>query len=477
MLLTSKVWQISFPLGLWCAVIAGISLWPLLRWFSRGGSYLPMVEVYCAMHIPGVVIPLLTIQLNVYEFPAATLERVCLIISAYLIIVQATASVVVTSCRRNGGWRAAFLDRQLPVTAESFLAWTLLAVWWIGTALIFLRLFPEVGGAFQFISTTLQMMGKISLFLLFYRLGSGRLPHAARWVLFLALFSQLLMDFGSGFLVGGTTTLLLVLMAYAIAARRIPVIAGAVVFLVLSFLHAGKSEVRSRYWAEGANYSVYRLNPMEVYRVWLSASWKAVLAQDKEARTAGQSFLTRAGVVQCVARVVAETPENLPYLKGETYLMTPPMFIPRVFWPDKPRASAPTERLAIYYGVQTEEGADVTAIGMGQIAEAWSNFGWMGVLAVGGVMGLLLSLPFRMGYRRAPVSIGFLLGLPFLTLAFGLENCLGPTIHALTLHLVALGLVLYSVTRPAARLRTEPRANQTKPPGVRTNSTRSLRPL
>ena len=89
--------------------------------------------------------------------------------------------------------------------------------------------------------------------------------------------------------------------------------------------------------------------------------------------------------------VVHYSPDNLPYLDGETYGHVLPQLVPRFFWPDKPRSHVSTYRLSTYYGLQEEDATQTTTIAFGLPTEAYANFGFFGLAG----LGLLFGFVFR----------------------------------------------------------------------------------
>jgi hypothetical protein len=85
--------------------------------------------------------------------------------------------------------------------------------------------------------------------------------------------------------------------------------------------------------------------------------------------------------------VQSETPDRIDYLRGETYALLPAILVPRFIDPDKPASQVGMTLLNIHYGILTVEGAEVTAIGWGLVAEAYANFGYLGVIGIALILG------------------------------------------------------------------------------------------
>src|SRR5262249_6314677 len=111
-------------------------------------------------------------------------------------------------------------------------------------------------------------------------------------------------------------------------------------------------------------------------------------AKDTEA---ANKLLNRTSLFQMVCLVVENTPKRLPFVDGETYADILPQLIPRFFWEavglTKPLGHVSTYFLAIYYGLQDENATLRTTIGFGIVAEAYANYGFFGLAALGFLIG------------------------------------------------------------------------------------------
>jgi hypothetical protein len=297
---------------------------------------------------------------------------------------------------------------------------------------------------------------------LFYELGRGRLNKASRvWLIAITVFS-LLTSFASGFLIGGTLQSAVAFAAFSLGRNKLPLVTMLVLAAVLAFLHAGKGDMRKEFWDEQRNYGSIQRSSLDIYQYWLAASWGRVTGASSPDEQV-PSIIERASLLKFLSLVVRETPEQQPYMYGLTYQQTISIFIPRFLWPDKPRASTPDETLAIYYGIQTQESADVTAIGLGRISEAWANFGWFGIGIIGTIMGLILRVPRRLSTGFTPTHLGFLLSVQFISFAMNLEAGFGPAIHALSQTLVISFASLWVVSKTPAHHRATPFVEMMQP--------------
>jgi hypothetical protein len=192
------------------------------------------------------------------------------------------------------------------------------------------------------------------------------------------------------FLIDAASGIALFLLGYCSTGKRIPWLLIAAISTVFGILHNGKSTMRERYWTEqvGAHVEVSALPAF--YTEWVTTSYEE--SQQSTNKSASLKLFERASLMHMLCMVIDRTPDQQPYLAGQSYEDLPMQFIPRLFWPEKPRGHVSTYLLSMYYGLQTEEGTHNTTIGFGMLAESYANFGWLGCLTLGLVFGCGLKL-------------------------------------------------------------------------------------
>ncbi|MGZ5581627.1 MAG: hypothetical protein ACXWF2_00830 [Usitatibacter sp.] len=229
----------------------------------------------------------------------------------------------------------------------------------------------------------------ISCFLTGVTRAQGALRGVSWKIAVTAICALVVIAWSSLFLVNGLTYIIAFLFGYVIVARRIPWPGVAAVIVIGAILHAGKGEMREKYWIPGTNYggisSVTQLPG-------LAAEWFGTGVQAIASGDVGQSALERASLLQVMLRVQSMTPDVIDYLNGETYALLPAILIPRFIESDKPASQIGMALLNVRYGVQTYEDADVTAIGWGLVAEAFANFGYAGIIGMGIALGIFCAV-------------------------------------------------------------------------------------
>lgn len=94
---------------------------------------------------------------------------------------------------------------------------------------------------------------------------------------------------------------------------------------------------------------------------------------------------------------------SVPFARGETMLDAAYAIIPRAVWPDKPVVGGSGDLVSSYTGIRFAEN---TSIGVGQVLEAYINFGTDGIIVTFFFIGAVLALLDRMAYRRLVVGDG-----------------------------------------------------------------------
>ena len=254
-----------------------------------------------------------------------------------------------------------------------------------------------------------------------YTLGYGRargIVFGAQWVLLLVILSIIiLLAWSNLFLVDGLVFAGVAGAGYVFTCKRIPWRTCLFAFVLVGVLHAGKGEMRAKYWVEGTSASMTALP--ELMGEWLATGFTN-LTSSKETEE-GQSIIGRASLFWLLLRVQHATPDFVPYLGGETYAMMPKMIVPRFIKEDKLSTQAVMTLLNIRYGLQTAETAQNTAIGWGLIAEAFANFGNLGVAGIAMLIGLATGILMRGSIGQEAISLPSLMSVAALNTMINLE--------------------------------------------------------
>jgi hypothetical protein len=212
-------------------------------------------------------------------------------------------------------------------------------------------------------------------------------------------------------------------------ARRIPWTFLAIAFSVMAFLNQSKFVMRERYWydADGDRMSLSLMQLPAFYSEWVRESAAMLLPASgagsskassiTEPEDHGQSFLDRINNLQNLLFVTeAMTVHGTLPLEGEGYASIPSLLVPRLLWPDKPRAHEGQILLNLHFGRQVdEEATETTYVAWGLLPEAAGNFGaFYGPLLVGFVLGAFVGGVEAWSQRKQVLSIDGLVALTLL---------------------------------------------------------------
>ena len=173
---------------------------------------------------------------------------------------------------------------------------------------------------------------------------------------------------------------------------RVPVAPIVVTVMLVIFLSPVKSDYRERAWY-GDDQDLAQQSSLTRGQLWIEQAtdyWSDTLAGNRDIAEATSSATGRTDFIHQVAYIYSMTPSVIPYQYGKTYSFFLVSFVPRILWPDKPLAGSANVFYAVTYGVTTEEGAKTSTFGVSILGEAFINFGWIGVILIMLVQGILL---------------------------------------------------------------------------------------
>jgi hypothetical protein len=180
--------------------------------------------------------------------------------------------------------------------------------------------------------------------------------------------------------------------------RKVSFVPIASVLALVLFLSPVKANFREQVWFGETQETVDMSSASKVLFWFTQATeyWVETLSGSRNLRDATSSASGRSDFIHQVAHIHSMTPSVIPYQYGETYSYFAFALIPRVLWPDKPLTGSANSFFAVSYGLTSEEGAKTTTFGVSILGEAFMNFGWIGVVVMMLIQGLLISLLERM---------------------------------------------------------------------------------
>lgn len=359
-------------------VMLFLSALPSLLWAKRGRASLPVFETLMLTTANTYAIPLLTGHQELMTYIPEDITT-----AAYAVITFQIAAIVVYELTRGRAsthsfWREEVISQDLGRLLTGGLI--------LNTSYVVISTFTDwvPPNAESVLRAVFFGLGIICTFITSRRLGSGLLSHGERVFFIVNLLVQCIVMMATLFLVGAVSLLLLALVGYVSSSGKLPIIAAAAALLALAVLHNGKAAMRAKYWeSERIRPSITQLP--DFYSEWIHHGLD--FSEDEQTGTkVTRKLIERTSLFQMVCLVVSTTPSQQPYLDGDTYKDIPAQFVPRPLWAGKPLGHVSNSKLSVYYGLQTEEGTQTTTIGFGMIAEAFANFGFVGVAGIGALL-------------------------------------------------------------------------------------------
>ena len=372
-------------------LVAATCFLPLARWYARGGPGLPMFELICMSYALQFSMPVYTqpswLLLNSRPIPVrwGTVFEVLLYVELGVVAMVVGYNLI----RRSPvAHNLPSLDLPLVPERRSIYLWGALAGGGLLTLLQVLGWGFLGSPGFGAIVRLMTSQYNVAIVLLAYAFyGSEEQSTLAR----IGLYGAVAFGFVAGLMkVMLENTLMPLVLVLAVrwhATRRIPwlaILAGFVLYLVLN---PAKFEYRQQVWFSGQEHTASQR--LEIWALAVEDELSAARQEAAWEETVRES-LARFDLVHKFAYVRDMTPAFIPYYGGETYSYFLYAWIPRLLWPDKPSASEAVDRLDLDYGFKYE--SQPVTVAMGQLPEAYANFGVLGIGLVMALQGIVFAL-------------------------------------------------------------------------------------
>lgn len=377
--------------------ITGLAAVPAIRWAWRNDSHLPAFEVMMLTGIPFYAFPLFDQNPAVALFSDDVMHGA----ATAVIVFQLATLLAYFGLRGRAGrsplWRESLLpDSYLKHSRVGLAATTVYQFLAQYTELI-----PyEFGSVFR---ALFYGIGMLCAFILMQQWGNKQLSTAEKMFVSTNIAAQIILHLATLYLIVGASLLLLVLISYTTASRKLPLAPLVIGVGLFGLLHIGKSHMRGIYWQPLAPKVGFSDLPA-FFSEWIDYSL-AVRAESDEG--VASKLLERTSLFHVLCIAVDAIPSRQPHLEGETYAAIPAQFIPRILWSDKPGPHKSNTRLAVYLGfVVDEEAAQKVSIAFGTPCEAYVNYGMGGLLLLGAFYGLLFKKFATLTANSPPLSVG-----------------------------------------------------------------------
>jgi hypothetical protein len=283
-------------------------------------------------------------------------------------------------------------------------------------------------GASSIVAALVSVVSACGFFLVSMTIGGSEAPILGKFVFWGLLVVNGMISASEFLLYGVAANIITVAIGFFWSSGRMPWRYLILSMMCLSFLNTGKTTMRERYWGNddepAAQFTFDKLPA--IYAEWIGVSYDAILENQSVSTTnaAGtrakenknQTLLDRIDNMQNLLFVIdAIETEHVSLLHGATYSLIPPLLVPRILWPDKPRSHEGQVMLNVHFGRQDLYSTFATYIAWGLLPEAYGNFGpVMGAVFIGSLLGICFAWIENYTARKMFLSMEGLLSLSLL---------------------------------------------------------------
>jgi hypothetical protein len=425
------------------AMIIAAACLPFAIWILKQMGGLPLFPVFAVTHIWSFGLPLLYEHPIVIRFDPESQLFAAMSVTGFLLL----ATLVWHQMRLRSPKppnRCLSLESR---TAETvFLAVLGIGIvftiavngWWLGA----------LSEVYSIIRAVMLALEALSCFVLSYRLGNRQLGLGQAWTFKLLLLGLIVVTLPTLYLVTSVSLIAIGMLGYISASGKVPWVSIIVASLVASFLHAGKSDMRQQYWEEEAESAIQPWDYPIFFAKWIASSVDMLFGNIADEDETGPSLVERSSLMQLLLYEQEVSPDRVPFMWGETYVIVPQLLIPRILYPGKPVAHEGTHRLNIHYGFQTAEESEHTTIGFGLVNESYANFGFVGMAMLAFVLGGFYGYVERLAISVPLLSLRGLFVVLVACYAFQVEYTAGvwtSTLFQSTVALLGLSFFLMKV--------------------------------
>jgi hypothetical protein len=294
-------------------------------------------------------------------------------------------------------------------------------------------------GLYGILRSVVLSFASIAMFVLSLRLGAGELSAFQRLLFLAAAVVFVIAQTVTLYLIGSIITIASALIGFTIGRGRVPWATIMAVMVVFGFLHNGKAAMREQYW-EGQDMSIKFGDLPQFFTDWVAAAADEI-GSGREG-TGKIPIYERVSLMHLLLMAQRNTPDFVPFLKGETYTLIPALLVPRILSPDKPDSHEGTAILNQQFGLQSLEDTQSTTVAWGLLNEGYANFGVAGVAGVAAFLGLLFGFAGRLSAGAPVMSLATMVGVTFCAIAIETEFTMGVFATVLFQSLVVLTTLL-----------------------------------
>jgi len=388
-------------------VLAGLSVWPFYFWLTGHSQGLPIWPVFVAVNGLNGALPVVQDSATLASYTPAEIFTGCLTIGGFIILGTAIW-IGLTNRPGRPPRRVRMIEAR---SAETFLFLFAASQLILAVVQEFITLPGGLVPVFRSLAGSLMSMG---LFTLSFYLGRGMLTRGR--VILLGVIGTLSILVGSIglLLINSLVPLAMMVLGYMLGSNKFPWRMLLVAFFGVAILHAGKYDMRSKYWGEGSP-GIHLYTLPQFYWEWISFGLEeggGLLGVVRpKSDDMDPSLFERAGTLHMLLVVQQKSPREVPFLDGLTYEPIPRLLVPRFLDDDKGISHAGNVMLTVNYGLQTIEQTANTSIFWGIIPEAYANYGYAGVFGLAVLLALFYGYVTRLTVGVPMTTFRFVIGL------------------------------------------------------------------
>lgn len=431
------------------ALIAASSILAIKIWSSEGRG-IPIIPLLACQNLLLYAVPIVMHDAVIGRYPAEmqTLAGAEVFVSNIAMILAWRASMAIIPAYSPLCFALQGVDSESPrltrfgmgLLIGSTVYQTLDVAHLLG---IFLNLLPS--GSDSITRVIVSASSACGFFMVGIMLGRGRLSRWGRTMFWAALATQCIVSCSQFLLSASVTVIFAAVIGLFWGSGKVPWRLLLVAMAMFAILNLGKFTMRAKYWNVDGNENVntdYGLVELpRIYTEWFGASFdamsgaKSAAAPSASFRTfddpqiddeaaSGQSLFARMNNLQSLLFVIDQVRTNhVKPLGGATYTLIPPLLVPRILWPTKPRTHEGQILLNVYFGRQDLRSTFTTYVAWGLLPEAYGNFGpLLGAIYLGVFVGLIFAWSERYIERKLLLSMeGFIAFTIFVGMANSYE--------------------------------------------------------
>jgi len=430
--------DVAFESLLAALLIIVSALFPVYLWCSGRAPGLPIFPIFALSYLWTYAIPLLSSHPYVVEYSPERHLTAGLTVASFLffgtfiwfrVVARPLRQMPPLRCLEAGESDTIFL---FALAMNVFFTMGLIAGW-----------FQIDGALISLIRGVVFGLSALAIFILSYQWGKQSLSRKKFYVFVILMVLSMLASASSLLIIGAISMLLPAVMGFVMGRQKVPWLTLCIALGCLIILHSGKTLMREKYVYGEQQRAVQPWEYIGWFSEWVGYSLTSIMQDDSQRQNAPNSFVDRAGLIHLLLLVQSKSPDEIPYLYGETYKIIPRLLIPRVFDPDKPTSHEGTILLNIHYGKQSREETAQTTIGWGLLNEAYANFGLAGVLLLSVILGIAYGAVTRWSLNTPVLSARFLFAVLLMNFSFQTE--FAASVYATALFQYSIPLFLLSV--------------------------------